>query len=50
VVNTRSGDVAVVRTVKTRQNSKISRDRALVTMIPVGAQPNAIAIKAFTSK
>ena len=42
-----SGDVAVVRTVKTRDNSKISADRALVTLIPVGNQPNDIVIKAF---
>ena len=47
VVDTRSGDVAVVRTVKTRDNSKISADRALVTLIPVGNQPNDIVIKAF---
>jgi YVTN family beta-propeller protein len=47
VVNSRSGDVAVVRTVKTRDNSKISAERALVTLIPVGNQPNDIVIKAF---
>ena len=47
VVDSRSGDVAVVRTVKTRDNSKISADRALVTLIPVGNQPNDIVIKAF---
>ncbi len=47
VVNSRSGDVAVVRMVKTRDNSKISADRALVTLIPVGNQPNDIVIKAF---
>ena len=47
VVNSRSGDVAVVRTVKTRDNSKLSADRALVTLIPVGNQPNDIVIKAF---
>jgi YVTN family beta-propeller protein len=49
VVDTKSGDVAVVRTVKTRDNSKISADRALVTVIPVGNQPNDIVIKAFKS-
>jgi len=47
VVDSRSGDVAVVRTAKTRDNSKISADRALVTLIPVGNQPNDIVIKAF---
>jgi sugar lactone lactonase YvrE len=49
VVDTKSGDVAVIRTTKTRDNSKISAERALVTMIPVGNQPNDIAIKAFKS-
>lgn len=48
VVDSGSGDVAVVRTVKTGDNSKISADRALVTLIPVGKQPNDIVIKAFT--
>jgi len=33
--------------VKTRDNSKLSADRALVTLIPVGNQPNDIVIKAF---
>ena len=47
VVDTESGDVAVVRTVKTRDNSKISAERALVTLIPVGNQPNDIVIKTF---
>jgi YVTN family beta-propeller protein len=50
VLDSGSGDVAVVRTVKTRDNSKISADRALVTLIPVGNQPNDIVIKAFTVK
>jgi hypothetical protein len=39
----------VVRTAKTRDNSKISAERALVTVIPVGNQPNDIVIKAFRS-
>ena len=47
VVDTGSGDVAVVRMVKTSDNSKISADRALVNVIPVGNQPNDIVIKAF---
>jgi hypothetical protein len=47
VLDSASGDVAVIRTVKTRQNSKISADRALVTLVPVGSQPNDIVIKAF---
>jgi YVTN family beta-propeller protein len=49
VVDTKSGDVAVVRTVKTSDNSKISAARALVTVIPVGDQPNDIVVKAFKS-
>jgi DNA-binding beta-propeller fold protein YncE len=49
VLDTKSGDVAVVRTVKTRDSSKISAARALVTLIPVGNQPNDIVIKAFKS-
>jgi hypothetical protein len=39
--------VAVVRTTKLPQGSKQSLDRGLVTTIPVGAQPNQIAIKAL---
>jgi DNA-binding beta-propeller fold protein YncE len=49
VADVKSGDVAVVRTAKTRDNSKISAERALVTVIPVGNQPNDIVIKAFRS-
>jgi hypothetical protein len=49
-VDTGSGDVAVLRTVKTSDNSKISADRALVNVIPVGNQPNDIVIKAFEVK
>jgi YVTN family beta-propeller protein len=45
VVNTASGDVAVIRAARRATTSKISADRALVTMIPVGSRPNAIAIK-----
>jgi DNA-binding beta-propeller fold protein YncE len=37
VVDTRSGDVAVVRTLS----------RSLFTMLPAGRGPNAIAVKAF---
>jgi DNA-binding beta-propeller fold protein YncE len=47
VLDSASGDVAVIRTVKTRQNSKISADRALMTLVPVGSQPNDVVIKAF---
>jgi len=47
VVDTKSSDVAVIRTVKTRDNSKISAERALVNIIPVGNQPNDIVMKAF---
>jgi DNA-binding beta-propeller fold protein YncE len=50
VADTGSGDVAVVRTVKTKDNSKFSADRALVNVIPVGNQPNDIVIKAFEVK
>jgi YVTN family beta-propeller protein len=39
VANSRSGDVAVIRT--------SANPRALLTMIPVGRQPNAMALKAF---
>jgi hypothetical protein len=42
--------VAVVRTVKTKDNSKFSAERALVNVIPVGNQPNDIVIKAFEVK
>jgi DNA-binding beta-propeller fold protein YncE len=48
VADSGSGDLAVVRTVKTRENSKISADRALQTLIPVGKRPNDVVIKAFT--
>ena len=48
VVNSKSGDVAVVRTTKLPEGSKISAERALFTMIPVGAQPNDIVVKSFT--
>jgi DNA-binding beta-propeller fold protein YncE len=37
-VNTRSGDVAVVRT----------SSRSLFTLLPAGRAPNAIVVKAFT--
>jgi YVTN family beta-propeller protein len=40
VVDSRSGDVAVVRTAT----------RSLFTMLPAGRGPNAIAVKAFTVK
>jgi len=56
-VDTQPGDVAVVRLTKLPRGNKISlpeallkgqnpnKQRALVTMVPVGLQPNAIAIK-----
>jgi DNA-binding beta-propeller fold protein YncE len=40
VVDSRSGDVAVVRTAT----------HSLFTMLPAGRGPNAIAVKAFTVK
>ncbi len=49
VVDAKSGDVAVVRTAKLPQGSSLSAERALFTLIPVGLQPNQIAVKAFVS-
>jgi len=50
VADTLSGDVAVLRLEKLPGASKISAVRAMVTMIPVGMSPNAIAVKAFSTK
>jgi YVTN family beta-propeller protein len=50
VVNSGSADVAVVRPKILASSSKRDQARALVTMIPVGAQPNDIVVKAFTTK
>jgi len=50
VADSLSGDVTVLRLEKLPSGSKISAQRALTTMIPVGASPNAIVIKAFTTK
>jgi YVTN family beta-propeller protein len=49
VLNAQDGAVAVIRTSKLPQGSKISAERALFTMIPVGLQPNQIAVKAFVA-
>ena len=49
VINAKDGAVAVIRTVKLPQGSKISAARSLFTLIPVGLQPNQIAVKAFVA-
>jgi YVTN family beta-propeller protein len=49
VVDAKSGDVTVVRTAKLPQGSKLSADYGLFTMVPVGLQPNQIAVKAFVA-
>src|SRR6185437_8737618 len=50
VVDTGAGDVTVIRT-SVLQRSNVPRERwfPTLTIIPVGEQPNAIAIKAFLS-
>ena len=50
VVDTGAGDVTVIRT-SVSQRSNVPRERwfPTLTIIPVGQQPNAIAIKAFLS-
>jgi YVTN family beta-propeller protein len=50
VANTMSGDVAILRVQRTTSTSSKSKDREIVTMIRVGEQPNAIVVKAFTTK
>ncbi len=46
VADSRAGDVAVIRTTRLPStHRKNNADRALMTLVPVGAQPNAIAIK-----
>jgi DNA-binding beta-propeller fold protein YncE len=44
VADSRSGDVAVVRTAPLPSSSKRSAERSLITTIPVGAQPNQIVM------
>jgi hypothetical protein len=39
--------VAVIRMKRLATTSKISADRALWAIVPVGMQPNDIAVKAF---
>jgi len=46
VLDTQAGDVTVVQ--KRTPRKLEPTEYALVTMIPVGAQPNAIVVKAFT--
>jgi len=50
VVDTAAGDVSVIRT-SLPQRSNLPRERRFpaLTIIPVGQQPNAIAVKAFQS-
>jgi len=47
VLDTQSDDVAVIRMKRLATTSKISADRALWAIVPVGMQPNDIAVKAF---
>jgi len=47
VLDAQSDDVAVIRMKRLATTSKISRDRALYAITPVGEQPNDIAVKAF---
>ena len=47
VVDTQSGDVAVVRTSEVTSSSPI---KALFTLLPAGRGPNAIAVKAFIAQ
>ncbi len=49
VANSKSGDVAFVRTAKLPRGSKISAERSLFTMAPVGLDPRQIAVKTFVS-
>jgi DNA-binding beta-propeller fold protein YncE len=50
VVDTGAGDVTVIRTaIPLRSNVPRERWFPTLTIIPVGQQPNAIAIKAFIS-
>jgi YVTN family beta-propeller protein len=50
VANTMSGDVTILRVQRTTSTSSKSKDREIVTMIRVGEQPNAVVVKAFTTK
>jgi hypothetical protein len=50
VADTLSGDLAVLRLEKLPGASKISAERAMVTMIPLGIAPNAVAVKGFMTK
>ena len=47
VLDTGSADVAIIRVKKLPATSKISAERALYNMVPVGTRPNDIVIKAF---
>jgi hypothetical protein len=42
--------VAILRVQRTTSTSAKSKDREIVTMIRVGEQPNAMVVKAFTTK
>jgi YVTN family beta-propeller protein len=46
-IDTQSADVAAIRMKRLATTSKISSDRALYALTPVGVQPNDIVIKAF---
>ena len=46
VLDTQSGDVTVIQKRKPRRTLETS-EYSLLTLIPVGLQPNAIVVKAF---
>jgi len=47
VLDSESADVAAIRMKRLATTSKISSDRALYAIVPVGLQPNDIVVKAF---
>ena len=49
VVDRQDGAVSVIRTAPLPGGSKISADRAVVTIIPIGLEPRQIAVKAFVA-
>ena len=49
VVDTQSGDVTIIQKRKPKRTLETS-EYALLTMIPVGVQPNAIVVKAFLAR
>ena len=47
VLNSESGDVTVIQ--KRAPKNKFEHEYSLLTMIPVGIQPNAIVVKSLSS-